>query len=289
MKTNLLKICILLTAISMISVSPNIQPNLIVESSATTDTIMFSGYEWNVKNSNGALWGPGPNLFNDSIQNVWVDSNGSLHLRITHGLCIDQWYCAEVYSVQSFGYGTYNFTLAPGFETLDKNVVLGLFTYLDDLNEIDIEFAKWGQETTNNGQYVLQPSWKPNHIERFEFEPQGEDSVHGFTWCKNSIDFWSFSSFFEFNWRYYGLGIPQPSTEHVNMNLWLMQGLAPSDYTETEVVIKSFEFIPSECSDSPLSFWWVLSFSLVGFVAITATVILLVFRKKRKNHSKILN
>ncbi len=87
---------------------------------------MFSGYEWYVKNSNGVLWGPGPNLWNDSVQNVWVDSNGSLHLRITHGLCLDQWFCAEVYSVQSFGYGTYNFTLSPGFESIDcganKNV-----------------------------------------------------------------------------------------------------------------------------------------------------------------------
>ena len=273
----------MLIFIPVLLISPIYQVDSEVESSAINETIMFSGYEWNVKNSAGALWGPGPNFFNDSIQNVWVDSNGSLHLRITHGICLDQWFCAEVYSVESFGYGTYNFTLTPGFENLDKNVVLGLFTYLDDLNEIDIEFAKWGQDTTENGQYVLQPSWKPNHIERFEFDLQGEDSIHGFTWCKNAIDFWSYSASYEFKWRYYGSGIPLPSTEHVNMNLWLMQGLAPSDYLETEVVIKSFEFTPSECGDSPISIWWVFSFSLVGLVGIVSVSIVLIIRKKKKS------
>jgi len=266
----------------MLSISSNIQPDTKAESSATTGTIMFSGHEWNVKTSAGGLVGPGPNFFNDSTQNVWVDSNGSLHLRITHGLCADQWFCAEVYSVESFGYGTYNFILSPGFEGLDKNVVLGLFTYLDDFNEIDIEFAKWGQETDSNGQYVLQPSYRLNHKKRFEFNPQGVDSIHGFKWCKNTIQFWSYTEEDEFRWTYYGTGIPTPSTEHAQMNLWLMQGMAPSDYMEAEVVIKSFEFIPSDCVNSPIGVWGVFSFSLVGFVGIVSTLIWFMIRKKKK-------
>ena len=214
MKSKFLKICMILMIIPLLLISPNFQPNGIVETSTTTETIMFSGYEWNIKNSNSALWGPGPNLWNDSIQNVWVDTNGSLHLRITHGLCLDQWFCAEVYSVQSFGYGTYNFTLAPGFETLDKNVVLGLFTYLDDLNEIDIEYAKWGDESADNGQFVLQPSARPNHIKRYDFNPEGEESSHQFRWCENMINFHAYGPNIDtIPWRYYGSGYLNLSTD----------------------------------------------------------------------------
>ena len=284
MKTSILKISCILILIFTINSGSDFQDGTEVKSSATSSTIFFSGYEWNVKSSAGQLWGPGPNFFNDSTQNVWVDANGSLHLKITYGVCSDQWYCAEIYSVESFGYGTYNFTLESGFENLDKNIVLGLFTYLDDVNEIDIEFAKWGQDTEKNGQFVLQPSWKANHIKRYEFNPQSEDSVHGFSWCQNTLDFWSYtqSRLSDFNWRYYGPGIPTPSTEHVHLNLWLMQGLSPSDYSEHEVVINSFDFTPIGCERLTIGFWWVFSFTLVGTLGIITTIVFLVVKRKRK-------
>ena len=258
------------------------------QNNVSVNTLFFSGHEWNVKTSVGDLIGPGPNFFNDSSQNVWVDSNGSLHLRITHEICKDAWYCAEVFSIESFGYGTYEFILAPDFETLDRNVVLGLFTYLDDFNEIDIEFAKWGQIENDNGQYAIQPSWKLNHKKRFDFDPQGEDSIHGFKWCKNAIQFWSYTKNKGFCWTYYGPGIPTPSAEHVNMNLWLMQGLAPSNKLETEVIVKSFKFIPSDCVNSLFSFWWVFSFSLIAILGITICLYGLLIKKKKNSYKNTI-
>jgi hypothetical protein len=286
LKIKFLKICILLISILCLTIPSNNQAILTVDSSSILSTISFSGYEWNVKNSGGVLWGPGPNLFNDSIQNVFVDSNGSLHLKITHNICLDQWFCAELYTIESFGYGIYQFSLESGLETNDKNIVLGLFTYLDDENEIDIEFAKWGEDTDKNGQYVIQPSWKLNHKKRFEFDPQGEYSVHGFSWCKTVVDFYSYTDSYNFNWRYYGSGIPRPSTEHVHINLWLRQGLPPSDYNEVEVVINSFMFTPSECTDSPISFGWILTFSLIGLIAIIFTLTFLIVRKRKNKISE---
>ena len=245
------------------------------------NTISFSGYEWYVKTTSGDVGGPGPNFFNDSVENVWVDSSGFLHLRITYENVSDRWFCAEVYSAESFGYGIYEFVLAPGFENLDKNVVLGLFTYLDDNNEIDIEFARWGDDSAENGQYVLQPSRLPNHVKRFEFDPQGLDSIHSFSWCKNTIDFNSTSVDEETLWRYYGVGIPKPDVEKARMNLWLMQGLPPSDSFETEVVIKSFKFIPSECANQPLGFWWIILISMIGLASLVTPTVLFIWKRRR--------
>jgi hypothetical protein len=54
-----------------------------VVSAAAAERISWSGYEWTVRSSDGAAQGPGPNIFSDSRDNVFVDSKGDLHLRIT--------------------------------------------------------------------------------------------------------------------------------------------------------------------------------------------------------------
>jgi hypothetical protein len=66
--------------------------------------LSFSGYDWWVKSSAGKV-GPGPNYFSDSTNNVWTDSLGQLHLRITNRS--NQWQCAELISARTFGYGSY--------------------------------------------------------------------------------------------------------------------------------------------------------------------------------------
>jgi hypothetical protein len=64
---------------------------------------------------------------------------------------------AELTSTQTFGYGTYVFYTMSRVDTLDKNAVLGLFTYKDDSHEVDIEFSKWGIADLNNGWFTVQP------------------------------------------------------------------------------------------------------------------------------------
>src|SRR5437868_5795598 len=46
---------------------------------ATPKTIQFANYTWQVRSGSG---GPGPNHWADT--NVWVDSDGFLHLKITN-------------------------------------------------------------------------------------------------------------------------------------------------------------------------------------------------------------
>ena len=56
-------------------------------------TLAWSGRSWLVKASSTPV-GPGPNLFSDSTDNVWVDLVGRLHLKITARR--GRWYVAEV-------------------------------------------------------------------------------------------------------------------------------------------------------------------------------------------------
>src|SRR5207248_8554940 len=72
--------------------------------------VVFSGHTFEVRNGGG---GPGPNAW--SNQNVWVDANGWLHLKISQQA--GQWSCAEIWSHEALGFGTYQFKIAGHPET----------------------------------------------------------------------------------------------------------------------------------------------------------------------------
>src|SRR5579862_9347753 len=85
-------------------------------------TIDWKGYTWTVKQGSGL--GPGPNNWDPA--NVSIDSNGYLHLRISNSG--SGWTCAEV-QTKALGFGTYQWQVEGPIDTIDKNVVLGLFGY----------------------------------------------------------------------------------------------------------------------------------------------------------------
>jgi hypothetical protein len=220
----------------------------------TARTLRFSGYEWRVKSSRGRV-GPGPNYFSDTQENVWVDAQERLHLRITHR--DNLWYCAEVISQRSLGYGTYRFYLDSVVDNLNPNVILGLFTWSDDPayshREIDIECARWGDANNRtNAQFVVQPYQPAGHLLRFSIPPGTNPSTHSFIWKPDTIFFESMKGDNATapgerdvikQWTY-SRNTPKPGDENARMNLWLMGGIAPTDGAKTEVIIKRFEFIP---------------------------------------------
>lgn len=219
-----------------------------------TKVLSFSGYKWIVKSSETPV-GPGPNYFLDSSENVWVDEKGQLHLRITERN--GRWYCAEVISEKSFGYGKYIFYLASRVDQLNENIVVGLFTWSDspeyNHREIDIEFSRWGQPTNDNAQFVVQPWDRPRNIRRFNVQLNGDYSTHSFDWRSESISFQSLHGHYSTppdnsymiieSWDYTGEDIPRTGGENARINLWLLDGNPPSDSREAEIVIKKFEFI----------------------------------------------
>jgi hypothetical protein len=216
--------------------------------------IVFSGHRWKVKSSE-TLVGPGPNYFSNSEENVWVDEQGQLHLKITKRN--GRWCCAEVISEKNFGYGKYVFYLASRIDQLNENAVVGLFTWDDapeyNHREIDIEFSRWGQLTNDNAQFVVQPWDHPGNMYRFNIQLDEDYSTHSFNWSSENISFQSLYGHYSTHpddsyiidlWNYTGGDIPKPGNENTRINLWLLNGDPPSDSMEAEIVIKKFEFIP---------------------------------------------
>jgi len=226
-------------------------------------TIVFSGYNWEVKNSLNSKVRPGPNYFSDALEDVWVDGAGKLHLKIVYKN--DKWYCTEVYNHVSLGYGEYIFYIEGKLDLLDKNIILGLFTwdnYAPEYNyrEIDIEFSKWGIENNLNSQYVVQPYIKSENIYRFNTILSDIKSTHKFRWEKDIITFTSIyghkanpdSQYDIINyWVYTGIDNPPPGLEKVDINFWLMGGNPSSNIKDAEIIINKFEFIPINLLPTP--------------------------------------
>ncbi|HRH66765.1 MAG TPA: hypothetical protein PLU53_10750 [Bacteroidia bacterium] len=218
-----------------------------------SDTIEFSGYTWVIKESFGKHTGPGNNFFSGSRENVWVDEDGKLHLKLRYK--DDRWYCSEVRMLKSLGYGKYVFYIDRLPQPLDKDVVIGLFMYdhEDTSNfhkEIDIEFSKWGKEKELNTQYVIQPYEE----KAFRFNSDlNRPTRHQFSVRKKHINF---NSRYEHGinpdsisqeykeWKYHPDQSYKTGNEKVSINLWLYKASEPSNLKELEIIISRFEFSP---------------------------------------------
>lgn len=218
----------------------------------TDRVIQFSGYDWVVRTSNDNRVGPGPNYFSDSKDNVWVDDEGRLHLKIVQKG--GAWYCAGVSLRRSLGYGSYIFYVSSNVSDLDQHAVAGLFTYMNDEEEIDIEFSKWSDPDNMDAQFAVQPSHIPGNKVRFNLDLLAEFSTHAFHWEPQTIEFASLQGHgiapgadnIIHQWTYTGQHIPPNSQERLKINLWLFRGQIPSDMSEQELIIERVEFVKWE-------------------------------------------
>ncbi len=140
--------------------------------------------------------GPGPNAFDPA--SIFVDYSGQLHLRITRG-DDGRWHSAEVYSVDPFGYGTFDFELGSRVDQLDRNVVLGRFIdptgSQDGLHEIDVEITRWANGANRNLNFAVHPAVamkRTDNITDVEWNSASAASLHRFQWSPGSVRFQSF-------------------------------------------------------------------------------------------------
>jgi len=217
--------------------------------SATGGKIFFSGYEWDVKSSVNSSIGPGPNYFSMSKENVWVDKNGSLHLKITKRN--DKWFVSSVSLTEPQGFGRYIVYVSSETELLDPNIVAGLFLYKTDDQEVDIEFSKWGQEKNRNTQFAIQPGDRAGNKNRFDVWTEGYKTTHFIDWEKDSIRFGSYKgvtlhpkeeNIFS-TWTYKGKDNPGETGEKFIINFWLFRGNPPINQEDAELVIDSIRII----------------------------------------------
>ncbi|MBV6478423.1 MAG: hypothetical protein HGGPFJEG_01178 [Ignavibacteria bacterium] len=224
-------------------------------------TINFASRNWWVKNTILSA-GPGPNFFSDDTRNVWVENN-RLHLKISKRN--DIWYCPEIICNDTLNYGKYVFKISSPVGNMDRNIVLGLFTWdmspVESHREIDIEFSKWSMNQSINSQYVVQPFNSPGHLHSWIFPVSVINSSHIFEWKHNSVNFSSVSGFNSSppydtvyqSWTFSGSSVPNHNRENVRINLWLFQGNAPSNSQEAEVIVYDFSFASNSIGINTIS------------------------------------
>ena len=238
---------------------------------ASAREITFSGRQWIVRDGRSTPSAPGSNYWNNSTDNVWVDANGYLHLKITH--VGDKWYCPEVKTKEKLGFGAYQFWLIGRIDVFDPHVAFGLFQFpTPDLgpsgtHEIDFEFSKWGVAGAPNTLYTVYPrQGTPGEIrvagqEKWNFNLDDSNpqpwTTHRYTRTATSIFFQSQYGHYNddtnlfHSWTYNAATdtyTNDPSDLNhsldampVHLNLWLFKGTPAA---EVEVIIREFTFTP---------------------------------------------
>jgi hypothetical protein len=208
--------------------------------------ILFSGYEWEVvqvphDSSNVA--------YSNRASNAWTDSLGALHLRIVREE--GEWTCAEVILSRSLGYGTYSFRVHE-IPQLEPGTVFGMFTWDEleggqDHREMDIELSQWGDPSTKNAQFAIQPYYVPANV--FRFDSPDSALTHSFRWEPGRV---LFTTARETPGRrsrvvaehVFTSGIPSPGGERVHINLYIYGKSRTPQQRGVEVVLENFEFLP---------------------------------------------
>jgi len=198
----------------------------------------------------------GPNDW--SSNNVWVDANNKLHLKLRHSPTTGEWTCAELYTNIKFGFGTFRWFVEGPLDKLDTNVVLGLFTYggIDGTNEIDIEVAKWGrtEPEASNFFYTVYPHTlgvaKPVSS-GMRLSLQGTYTTHQFIWSLKNVALQIQGGFiyepkanviFSYTTpQHFTSAMPYISAP-LHMNLWAFKGQPPTNGQEVEIIIHDFKY-----------------------------------------------
>jgi hypothetical protein len=209
-------------------------------------TLMFSGYEWNVRQIPSERGG----LNDYDPANAWTDPEGHLHLEIAQRG--GKWTSAEVSLARPLGYGTYLFVVRD-VSRLDPVAALGLYTW-DDLGaeqnhrELDVEISRWGDPQIKNAQYVVQPYYLAANVARFA-APPGR-LTHAFRWQPGQVTFTTVRgdraaatgpAVFRHD---FSTGVPVPGGETTRMVLYYFRHSRAVLRNEVEVVIERFQYLP---------------------------------------------
>lgn len=244
------------------------------------DSLRFSGLDWTVKIHEDNQWGPGPNFFSGNENDVYLDENGYLHLKIVQR--DERWYSTEVVADEYTGFGTYRWTIEGYPDAFPSNIVLGLFTWDNNTfsqqanSEVDIEFSKWGNANqARTLQYGVQPINFGTYFPERDYKPDYEAgtidgvSTHEFIWTDTLITWnsyrgdqatpgqlfgsWTFDTDNPARVKNEGgrasnpIVIPEPGvTTSARMNLWILTGVSvgPVDLAPHEIIIRKFEYLP---------------------------------------------
>lgn len=195
----------------------------------------FAGRCWQVRGSETPV-GTGPNRWSNEREAVDVESDGTLRLRARP--VGGRWFGAEVRTPLTLEETSVALELRGPLGQLDPQVVVGVFVYRDDLSELDVEFSTWGRPGNANAQFAVAPPLAAR-MRRFDVD-RGTTTVRlGIDWAPDEIRF-------EIDpdrgpavgWSYRGDGRPRPRRHSLHLNVWLLDGAAPTNGEPIEVELR---------------------------------------------------
>lgn len=216
-------------------------------SASNVKSLHFSGYDWVIrtaKSSRGGILRP------YSADNAWVDTQGSLHLKVTRDS--DRWVCSEVSMIRSLGYGTYNFEVRD-VAHFEPAAILDLFTWSDQNSEeahheMNVTIGRRGDPASKNAEYIVEPYYVPSNVSRFNV--QAGRMTYSFDWEPDSITFQTWKGHADASRspriaeHVFISGIPPAGGEVAHMNLCVFGYGKVTLQHEAEVVIDRFQYLP---------------------------------------------
>lgn len=207
-------------------------------------SIHFSGYDWAVSQLASDRHGA-PHEY--LLSNVDVDSSGSLHLRVTKHE--DGWTCSEVSLPRSLGYGRYILSIENA-QNLEPATVFDMFTWDQDgtdqdRREVDSELTRWGDPNAKDGEYTVQPFFRPTNTYRYEAGPRPRTLT--MLWQRGTVKFSTTNSNdldASIAEHTFVADVPSPQTESVHLNLCTFDYGKLKESADAEIVLKSFRYLP---------------------------------------------
>lgn len=209
-------------------------------------SLVFSTYNWSVRQIGSDRNGT-PHAYNAS--NVWVDGADRLHLQVAKNG--SEWTCSEVALKSSLGYGLYTVVLEDTKE-LEPATVFSMFTWDttgtdQERREMATELTRWGDPAGKNGEYTVQPFFRPMNTYRYSID-NGPLTLT-MRWRNGTVNFTSVS-----NLRgerisaaaehTFTSDIPAPKSESIHLNLCTFDYGKVKQSKASEVVVEIFRFLP---------------------------------------------
>ncbi len=222
-----------------------------VYSQQNMNTFLFNDIKWHNKISQEQV-GPGNNIFGVHKRNVYFDKKRNIILKIKK--VAKGYSCAEFYSDDVFKEGRFETIIKTNIKHFSPQMVLGIFLYDatadPHYNEVDIEFAQWGQTDHKNAQFAVHTNNKL-HVQRFVIPLKIKLTKHIIDIYDHRI---SISSLFynKKTGQYETIAektLKKPKefkflNTRFHFNLWLTDSANKQAVKNSKVKIKSFKYTP---------------------------------------------
>ncbi len=216
----------------------------------TEEGFVFGTNEWFIRTGPNP-GGAGPNYWGSGKESVEVVDN-KLHLRIAQ--VNGRWTSAEVMTPIPDGKRGAVIMITSPTHDLDPRLVIGMFAYRDDHNELDIEISRFGSPASlNNAQYAVHSP--RGGVEKYPFTikaaPDASAPIHTITWGPRvspgvglgvePISFATDGAGVRESWDYAGAAV-NLQRAWLHINVWLYEGKPPANGQPIDVEIGSIRF-----------------------------------------------